>query len=65
MRQQTKQAEMATIFTKAIQTIASKPENLKNFENYLTYHFDEWLYKFADSPEKITAELKAFAEMDI
>ena len=63
--EQSKQAETATLFIKAIQTIANKPENLNNFESYLSYHFDTWLNNFADTPEKITAELIAFAEMNI
>lgn len=52
-------------FCKAIKTIAEKPENLENLELYLSIHFATWLEKFANSPESITAELKAFAEMEI
>lgn len=52
-------------FIKAIKTIAKKPQNLENLELYLTYHFSEWLEKYANTPGKITAELKAFAEMEI
>ena len=55
----------ARIFTKAIKTIAERPENLDNLERYLSYHFSAWLEKFANTPEKIAAELKAFAEMEI
>lgn len=60
-----KHSETAKEFIKSIKTIASKEMNLENFEIYLSYHFDIWLELFADSPEKITAELKAFAEMEI
>ena len=56
---------VARQFIKAIQTIAEKPENLNNLESYLTYHFSEWLKKYANTPAGLTAELKAFAEMDI
>ena len=52
-------------FVKAIKTLAKNPQNLENLELYLTYHFPEWLEKFANTPGKITAELKAFAEMII
>lgn len=55
----------AAQFVAAIKTIATKPENLDNFENYLSYHFDEWLRKFANTPETITAELHEFANMII
>ena len=52
-------------FVKAIETIASKPDNLENLKSYLSMHFAEWLRKFANTPEGITAELKAFAEIEI
>lgn len=51
-------------FVEAIRTIAENPDNLDNFEGYLAYHFDEWIKKYASTPEDITSELKAFAEMD-
>lgn len=57
--------ELANEFIKAIETIANKPENLENFESYLTYHFDTWLKRYANTPETITAELKAFSKMKI
>lgn len=52
-------------FIEAIKTIAEKPQNLDNLECYLSHHFPEWLAKFANTPETLTAELKAFAEMNI
>lgn len=58
----TKEAEQ---FIKAIQDISKKQNNIDNLENYLSHHFYTWLEKFANTPEKITAELKAFAEMEI
>lgn len=60
-----KHEETAREFIEAIKTIAAKESNLNNFEIYLSYHFDTWLKKFAYDPERITAELKAFAEMEI
>lgn len=55
----------AKLFIDAIKTIASKPANLENLESYLTHHFPRWLALHADTPEKLTAEIKAFAEMEI
>lgn len=55
----------AAQFAAAVKTIAEKPENLDNLEYYLSYHFAAWLEKFANTPESITAELQAFADMDI
>ena len=55
----------AKLFIEAIKTIASKPENLENLELYLSMHFPKWLEVYANTPEKLTAELKAFAEMEI
>lgn len=57
--------QTASEFIKAIKKIAENKKNLENFELYLIYHFDEWLKKFANTPESITAELKSFAEMEI
>lgn len=57
--------EQATQFCEAIRTLANKPENLNNLESYLTYNFDKWLKAWANSPENIAAEMKAFAEMEI
>lgn len=56
--------EQAIQFCDAIRTLANKPENLDNLESYLTYHFDKWLEIWAGTPEKIAAEMKAFAEME-
>lgn len=59
------QAKAAADFVNAIKTIANKPENLDNLENYLSMHFSEWLEKYANTPEDIAAEMRAFAEMEI
>ena len=58
-------AQNAAEFVKAIKTISEKPQNLENLEHYLSYHFDKWLEMWANTPEKITAEIKHFAEMQI
>ena len=57
--------ECAKVFVEAIKTMVSKPENLDNFESYLSYHFDVWMEKFAYNPECLASELKHFAEMKI
>ena len=64
--QRQKEAEQqAKLFIKAIKTLASKPNNLDNFESYLSQHFYQWLEKFANTPEAITFELTSFANMEI
>ena len=60
-----KHEHTAAQFVAAIKTIAEKPENLDNIESHLSYHFDKWLEKWANTPENIAAELKHFAEMEI
>ena len=55
---------LASRFCKAIKTIAEKPENLANMESYLTYHFPEWLERFANTPEDLTSEMYEFANME-
>lgn len=60
-----KHEQTAKKFCDAIRTLADKPENLENLEFYLSMHFSKWLEKFANTPETITAEMRAFAEMEI
>lgn len=60
-----KHEQTAKLFCEALRTIAGKPENLDNLESYLSYHFAEWMNKYANTPENITAELKSFADMEI
>ena len=60
-----KHEQTAKLFCEALRTIAGKPENLDNLESYLSYNFAEWINKYANTPENITAELKSFADMDI
>ena len=59
------QAKAAADFVNAIKTIANKPENLDNLESYLSYHFSEWLEKYANTPEDMAAEMREFAEMEV
>ena len=58
------QVKAAEDFVNAIKTIANKPENLDNLESYLSYHFAEWLEKYANTPEDMAAEMREFAEID-
>lgn len=60
-----KYQHVADQFVEAIKTIAEKPQNLDNLNYYLALHFGEWLERFANSPETITAEMREFAEMEI
>lgn len=57
--------QIAHQFIEAIKTIAEKPQNLENLESYLSNHFVEWMNKYANTPENITAELESFADMDV
>lgn len=56
--------EQAKIFIEAIKTMASREKALNNFQLYLERHFAAWLEKYANTPDRITAELKEFAEME-
>ena len=60
-----KHEKTAAQFCAAIQTIASKPENLENLEHYLSHHFAAWLEKYANTPEGMAAEMREFANMTI
>lgn len=56
--------QLASEFVNAIKAIADNPDNLENFEMYLSLHFDKWMEKYAGYPEGITSELKIFAGVD-
>lgn len=60
-----KYSEEAKMFVNVIKTMVNKPNNLDNFEGYLSQHFDVWMEKFANTPEGLVSELKSFAEMEI
>lgn len=57
--------KLATQLCEAITTIAAKPENLANLEGYLSYHFPEWLNKWASTPADLVSEMRSFAEMEV
>lgn len=57
--------QLAAELTAAIKLLASKPDNLDNFESYITHCFDTWVIKYANTPEGLTAEIKSFATMEV
>ena len=57
--------QLAHEFAEAIRVFAEKPDNIDNFESYLSYHFDVWMEKYASNPEGLVSEMKHFAEMEI
>ncbi len=65
MNNERKFEQLAHEFVEAIRMFAEKPDNIDNFENYLSYHFDAWMKKYAYDPESLTSEVKHFAEMEI
>jgi len=58
-------SEISKLFCSAVRKLAEKPENLDNMECYLSRHFAEWMEKYANDPENLTAEICTFANMDI
>lgn len=60
-----KYGKEASAFIEAIKEIAGKEENLNNLELYLSYHFGEWMEKFAGTPADMAGEMKNFASMEI
>ena len=57
--------ELAERFVEAIKLIATKEENLNNLQLYLSMHFQQWLTRFANTPQDIVFELEQFAKMEI
>lgn len=51
----------AHMFTEAIKALANNDFALDNLESYLSYHFDVWMEKYANSPAWIARELKEFS----
>lgn len=47
----------------AIKKMAEKENTLDNFETYLSFHFKEWLEKFANTPQDMACELQEFAKI--
>lgn len=56
-------SECAEMFCKATKQLAEKPVNLSNMESYLSHYFDVWMSKYANDPENLSTEMRAFAEI--
>ena len=56
-------SECAEMFCKAIKQLVENPVNLSNMESYLSHHFDVWMREYANDPENLAAEMRAFAEI--
>lgn len=50
--------------TNAIKRLAEDPAALENLKSYLTYHFDTWQEKYANTPEGLAAELESFSNIN-
>lgn len=57
--------KLAKEFIEALRTLSEKPENIDNFESYLSRHFTVWYEKYANTPAGLISELKHFAEMEV
>lgn len=57
--------ELAERFVEAIKRIAKKEENLNNLQHYLSRNFEQWLTRFANTPQDIVFELEQFAKMEL
>ena len=55
--------ELAENFAAAIKKLAADQNALDNFESYLSYHFDEWMERYAFSPAGLVSEMVSFANM--
>lgn len=53
----------ALIVQEALKNFAKNPEGIENFCSYLSYHFAEWLNKYANTPEGLASELLNFSKI--
>ena len=58
-----KYEEQAKAFCDAIRDFAKSEDAINNMESYLSYHFPEWLRKYAYDMETLSGELHCFAHM--
>lgn len=58
-----KYEELAHEFCAAIKKLGENERNLENLECYLSYHFDAWMKKWANTPAGLTWELEQFAKI--
>lgn len=59
-----KYKQEAKNFCEAIRLFTENHDNLENFESYLAIHFKAWLKEYANTPEKIAAEMLHFANIE-
>jgi len=64
MSEERKYEEEARELANAIKKMVEN-DNLMNFESYLSYHFDIWFTKYANSIDGLIHEFKTFAEMEV
>ena len=57
-------AKEAATFAEAIRNFAANKDAINNFEFYLSIHFEDWLNKFANTPEAMAEEIKCFSEIN-
>lgn len=55
----------AEIFMQAIIDLANDTENFDNMLCYLSRHFTAWMKMYANTPEKLAAEMKMFSEVSL
>jgi hypothetical protein len=55
---------LANKLADAIKKLAASEEHLDNFASYLSYHFPEWMEKYANTPENLVSEFCQFASLD-
>lgn len=48
----------------AIRKFADNPAAIDNFESYLSYHFDKWYDKFANTPDGLISEFTMFSGIE-
>lgn len=48
----------------AIRKFKDNPAAIDNFESYLSYHFDAWYEKFANTPDGLIDEFNHFAAIE-
>ena len=53
----------AMIFSEALKNFAKNPDAIDNIENYLSYHFETWIEKYAKDPYSMASDLLHFSKI--
>lgn len=53
----------ARMLSEAIRRLAYNEDNLFTMETYLSFHFQDWLEKYANTPEGMAAEFESFSKI--